>query len=113
MPLKCQLLRPSCLVIGAEFHNAIGLNPIAVPTPSEKTSWMSLGLTLGIPPLSDTPSPWVGGGGGLVIKREHDTKFMRVLFSLGGLVPPVVVVPPVVDLGLAAVVIAVGQTKPV
>jgi hypothetical protein len=114
VPFSCQLLRPTCLVLGIEVHDGLGLTPIGVPAPS-KTMWASIGTSGGIPGIADLPAATVWGGGEQIVRREHDTKLMRPHLSIINFLPPppAVTVTPVVDLGLFVVNTLLGATTPI
>jgi hypothetical protein len=103
-------MKPLCLVIGTEKHICLGLTPMGVPAPNPNEICISLGpIDM---PLGDSPSPTVSAHTARLIKRGHDSKFLRPHFSTG--LPPLPsAVPPPLDLGLIAVVIAFGQAKTV
>jgi hypothetical protein len=111
MPVACQIVKPACLVIGMmERHTGLGLTPIGIPAPNPNTFWMSIFTIYNSGILGDEKSSSVySNNSSSFIKRAHDSKHMRphiVLFSI-----PPIVVPPVADLGLMAVVIALGSAK--
>lgn len=110
MPLACQLMKPLCLVIGTEKHICLGLTPMGVPAPNPNEICISIGpINM---PLGDSPSPNVSAHTARLIKRGHDSKFLRPHLSTG--LPPLPsAVPPPLDLGLIAIVIAFGQAKTV
>ncbi len=110
MPIPCQLMKPLCLIMGTEKHICLGLTPLGVPAPNPNEICISIGPIY--IPLGDQPSPSVSAHTGNLIKRGHDSKFLRPHLSTG--LPPLPsAVPPPLDLGLMAIVIGFGQAKAV
>ena len=110
MPLACQLMKPLCLLVGTEKHVCLGVSPLGPPLPNPNEICISVGVI--DMPVGDSPSATVSGHNARLIMRGHDSKFLRPHFSTG--LPPLPsAVPPVVDLGLIAIVIGLGQAKAV
>ncbi len=110
MPMPCQLMKPLCLIVGVEKHTCLGISPMGIVMPNPEEICISLGPIY--IPAGDSPSPTVSAQAGGLIKRGHDSKHFRPHFTTG--TPPLPsAVPPVVDLGLIALVILLGQAKTV
>lgn len=107
MPLDCQLIRPSCFVVGVETHPSIGIVPPGIPTPCEICFWLSQGDVV-MAMIGDQESDNVIACSEGVVKRGSDTTWMRKHYSIFS-IPPIT--PPVSDLGLIILHTALGSTK--
>jgi len=109
-------VRTKCVVIGTEFHDALGtlVAPPAPPvpcTPSNITIWCSASTTYyGI---GEKPVANVIICGEPAVNKGADTTYARPHVVMFGVAPPNVIVGPVVDWGFFILVIAAGGTKPV
>src|SRR4051812_1957636 len=113
MGVPCMPVRPHCVVIAPDVHSGIGLTPVAVPAMAPITIWASAATTYY--GLGDAPVPNVSICGENAVRKGSDSKYLRPHLSIINTVPPppAVTVPPIADLGLFLVIIAVGCSKPV
>ena len=109
MTVKCQLLRPHCLVLGLELHSALGmLGP--VPMLSEHSGWLSAGM-LGGGIGGDEPASKVKGSGTGVIRKSHASGQPREHFLPIPGAPPVLFPLILMDLGLYRLHANSGEAK--